>query len=106
MDIQLKKGMLDILILVILKKEDSYGYKIVQDLSRIIEISESTLYPIVRRLEVAKCLSVYSKEHSGRLRKYYVITSVGKKRIFSFIEEWKEFKNLIEFIEKSMKEDY
>jgi len=98
MEIQLKKGILDIVVLSTLIKNDSYGYKIIQEVSEIVEISESTLYPILRRLEAQDCLGTYSVEHNGRLRKYYKITKAGLEKIDSFIEEWDEVKNIYEFI--------
>lgn len=98
MEVQLKKGLLDIVVLSTLMKEDSYGYKIIQEVSRLIEISESTLYPILRRLELQQCLSTYNVEHNGRLRKYYKITKEGMNKISAFLEEWQEMKNIYEFI--------
>lgn len=88
MDIQLKRGLLEICVLTAIGREDSYGYKIVQDLEKVIGISESTLYPILRRLESAGALTVYSVEHGGRLRKYYRITAVGRARIGQFLADW------------------
>ena len=81
MDAQLKKGLLEVCVLVSLKKEESYGYKIISDVSPYIEISESTLYPILKRLEATGCLTTRTKEYNGRLRKYYMITDAGKKKI-------------------------
>lgn len=104
MDVQLKRGMLDICVLSALLKEDSYGYKIIKDLQPYVQISESTLYPILRRLETAGSVSVYSAEHNGRLRKYYHITSVGQDKIKEFLEEWKSMMSIYNFIEKEMKE--
>ena len=98
MDTQLKKGLLEICVLAALKKEDSYGYNIVKDISPYIEISESTLYPILRRLENSKCLSIYSVEHRGRLRKYYRITDIGIARIQDFLAGWQSMLNIYEFI--------
>lgn len=98
MDTQLKKGLLEICVLAVLKKEDSYCYKIVKDISPYIEISESTLYPILRRLENSKCLSIYSVEHHGRLRKYYRITDIGIARIQDFLMEWQSMLHIYEFI--------
>lgn len=98
MDAQLKKGLLEICVLAVLKKEDSYGYKIVKDISPFIEISESTLYPILRRLEAASCLSIYSVEHHGRLRKYYKITAYGICRIHEFLQEWDSMLHIYDFI--------
>lgn len=99
MDVQLKRGLLEICVLTALLKEDSYGYKIIKDLSDHIEISESTLYPILKRLEVSECLTVYSIEHNSRLRKYYKITPAGRQRIVDFLEEWKTVTEIYEYIE-------
>lgn len=98
MDIQRKKGMLDICVLSVLKREPSYGYLIVKDVSECIEISESTLYPILKRLESAGCLTTYKEEYNGRLRKYYRITDAGEARIIGFLEEWEEMKEIYNFI--------
>lgn len=102
MDVQLKRGLLDICVLCVLLKEDSYGYKIVKDLAGHIEISESTLYPILRRLEVAGALSVYTAEHHGRLRKYYAITDAGRGKIKEFLLEWKTVMEVYDFIQREM----
>ena len=99
MDVQLKRGMLDVCVLATLLKGDSYGYLIIKDLTPHIEISESTLYPILRRLEESKCVNVYTLEHNGRLRKYYAITDVGRKKIQIFLEEWKSMMGIYKFIE-------
>lgn len=98
MDTQLKKGLLETCVLAVLKKEDSYGYKIVKDISACIEVSESTLYPILRRLETNECLHIYSVEHKGRLRKYYKITEKGIQQIDDFLEGWEQVMNVYEFI--------
>ncbi|MBQ8057718.1 MAG: PadR family transcriptional regulator [Ruminococcus sp.] len=100
MDIQLKRGLLDVCVLKAIKNEDSYGYKIIKDMKPYVEISESTLYPILRRLETSQMLSVYSVEHNGRLRKYYRITENGLKRIEDFKCEWKEIMSIYEYITK------
>jgi len=98
MDIQLKKGMLDICVLAELYRQDSYGYQIIKDISHIIEISESTLYPILKRLEQRGYLTTYSREYEGRLRKYYRITDLGKQKIIEFCEEWSAITDIIDFI--------
>lgn len=98
MDIQQKKGLLEICVLVVLKKEESYGYKIISDISPYIEISESTLYPILKRLETMGCLTTRTKEHNGRLRKYYMITELGKKKIKEYILDLDEIKRVQDFI--------
>ncbi len=98
MDIQLKRGLLDICVLAAIRSKDSYGYQIIKDVSPFLEISESTLYPILRRLEEAGCLKVRSVEHNGRLRKYYHITDAGLKRIDEFLRDWHAIQGIYEFI--------
>lgn len=98
MDAQLKHGLLEVCVLTSLFKEDSYGYRIIKDISPYIKISESTLYPILRRLESGNYLSVYSVEHNGRLRKYYKITDSGKKKVYDFLIGWEEVMNVYQYI--------
>ncbi|MBS1402823.1 MAG: PadR family transcriptional regulator [Oscillospiraceae bacterium] len=98
MDMQLKRGLLDVCVLAAIKNRDSYGYQIIKDMKPYVTISESTLYPILRRLEAAECLTVRSVEHNGRLRKYYHITQAGLDRIAAFSEEWKEIMSIYQFI--------
>lgn len=98
MDIQLKRGLLDVCVLAAIKDKDSYGYQIIKDMKPYVEISESTLYPILRRLEAAECLTVRSEEYNGRLRKYYRITAAGRARITAFREEWQEIMSIYSFI--------
>lgn len=100
MDIQLKRGLLDICVLAAIKSEDSYGYKIIKDMKPYIELSESTLYTILKRLETANMLTVRTAEHGGRLRKYYRITSEGQKRIEDFKDAWKEILSIYRFVTK------
>ena len=100
MDAQIKRGLLEVCVLAAIRDEDSYGYQIIKDMNPYVEISESTLYPILRRLEAAQLLSVRTAEHSGRLRKYYHITPLGKKRMEDFQEEWKEVLSIYKFITK------
>ncbi len=100
MDIQLKRGILDVCVLAAIEKEDSYGYKIIKDLKPYIELSESTLYTILKRLESADMLTVRTAEHGGRLRKYYHITPAGTKRIEEFKDEWKEIMAIYKFVTK------
>ena len=100
MDIQLKRGMLDVCVLKALSKGDSYGYQIIKDLSGYVVMSESTLYPILKRLESAQYLQVYSVEHNGRLRKYYSITDAGRARIEEFLKEWEEVMRAYRFIKE------
>lgn len=100
MDNQLKRGFLDVCVLAAIKSKDSYGYKIIKDMKPYIELSESTLYTILKRLEIANMLTVHTIEHSGRLRKYYHITATGLKRIEDFKEEWKEMLSIYNFVIK------
>ncbi len=100
MDIQLKRGLLEVCVLAAIKNEASYGYQIIKDIKPYVEISESTLYPILRRLEEAKMLTVKSAEHNGRLRKYYHITAKGVERIEEFKKEWHEIISIYRFIAK------
>ena len=100
MDIQLKRGLLDVCVLTAIKNEASYGYKIIKDMKPYLEMSESTLYTILKRLEVAKMLTVQTIEHGGRLRKYYHITELGLKRIEDFKDEWREVMLIYQFVVK------
>ncbi len=97
-DPQVKRGLLDVCVLSALSRGDSYGYKIIKDLSGRIQISESTLYPILRRLEAAGSLTVRSVEHNGRLRKIYAITPAGERVIDDFLESWPDIVAIYEFI--------
>ncbi len=100
MDIQLKRGLLDVCVLAAIKSEDSYGYKIIKDMKPYIELTESTLYTILKRLETANMLTVRTAEHGGRLRKYYRITDEGRKRIEDFKKEWPEIMLIYRFVTK------
>ncbi|MDX9691627.1 MAG: PadR family transcriptional regulator [Acholeplasmataceae bacterium] len=97
---QVKKGVLEIFVLAILLKEDSYGYKIVSDLSMYVEMSESTLYPILRRLEKQDELKTYNQLFQGRNRKYYQITAKGKKHIEDFMDEWEDIRKVYDILMK------
>jgi PadR family transcriptional regulator PadR len=106
MDSQLKRGLLDVCVLKVLSFGESYGYKIIKDLSaENVDISESTLYPILKRLEAEECLSVHSAEHSGRLRKYYSITTKGSERIAEFLADWQQVMTIYEFIKGGQNDD-
>ena len=90
MDSQLKKGILDVCVLYAVSK----GYKIISDLEGIIEISESTLYPILKRLEAGGFVTTRTAEYSGRLRRYYKITSLGLKKLVSGREDFLEINTI------------
>ncbi len=100
MDIQLKRGLLDVCVLAAIRNEDSYGYKIIKDMQPYIKLSESTLYTILKRLELAEMLTVRTSEHGGRLRKYYHITEAGIRRIDDFKKEWDEIMSIYRFVTK------
>ena len=100
MDIQLKRGLLDVCVLAAIKDEDSYGYKIIKDMKPYINMSESTLYTILKRLELSGMLTVRTAEHDGRLRKYYHITNAGIGRIKDFKDEWREVMSIYKFVVK------
>ena len=105
MDTQLKRGLLDVCVLAAIRDEESYGYKIIKDMKPYIELSESTLYTILKRLEAARLLTVRSAEHDGSLRKYYRITPAGVQRIEDFKEEWKQVVSIWQFVARGEKTD-
>lgn len=105
MDAQMKRGLLEVCVLAALLRQDSYGYRIIKELSPCIEISESTLYPILKRLEGGQLLSEYSQEHNGRLRKFYHLTDGGRGRIAAFLNEWQDVMGVYRFIEGEWKND-
>ena len=100
MDNQMKRGLLDVCVLAAIKDGESYGYKIIKDVKPYMEMSESTLYTILKRLESAEMLKVRTSEHNGRLRKYYQITDAGLRRIEDFREEWREIMLIYKFVTK------
>ena len=100
MDVQLKRGILDACVLAAIKTDESYGYKIIKDMKPYIELSESTLYTILKRLEASEMLTVRTAEHGGRLRKYYRITHAGLGRLEDFKEEWSEVMSIYQFVTK------
>ena len=103
MDIQLKRGLLDVCVLAAIKNEDSYGYKIIKDVKPYVELSESTLYTILKRLEISKMLNVRTSEHGGRIRKYYHITPLGLARLKNFKDEWREVMSIYQFVSEESK---
>ena len=100
MDNQLKRGVLDACVLAAIKNQDSYGYQIIKDMKPYLEMLESTLYTILKRLESANMLTVHTAEHGGRLRKYYHITKAGLWRIEEFKREWREVMVMYQFVTK------
>lgn len=100
MDVQRKKGILEVCVLAVLKKGPSYGYMIIRELESCIEISESTLYPILKRLEQNGSLETRSQEYNGRMRKYYSLTETGQAKIDSFLDEWEELQQMYRFVDE------
>ena len=99
MDAQMKRGFLEVCVLASINRQDSYGYQIVKDVPAILNLTESTLYPILKRLETAGALKTYAIEHNGRLRKYYRITDEGRRRIDDFCASWGEMVRIHDYIE-------
>ena len=104
LDPQMKRGLIENCVLAALAREDSYGYKIVKDLDAFVQVSESTLYPILRRLESAGYLSEYSVAHNGRLRKFYRITPAGRGHIREFAADWEQVDKMYEYIKGGLAE--
>lgn len=105
MDTQLKKGFLEFCVLASLVRHDSYGYQIIKDVSQCIDISESTLYPILKRLENHAFVETYTVEHNGRLRKYYQLTISGKEHLQDFLKGWQQIENIYHYIEGELEHD-
>lgn len=85
---QLSSPLLDGCVLAILEREDAYGYSLTQRLREEIEISESTLYPVLRRLQKEGCLAVYDRQFQGRNRRYYTITQAGRELLAECRRDW------------------
>lgn len=105
MDTQLKRGLIEVCVLAALLDGESYGWALIKEISNHVEISESTLYPILKRLEAAELLTVSSREHGGRLRKYYKITDKGRARVDDFIVEQREMQKIFSYIEEKQRSD-
>jgi len=97
-DLQLRRALLEVCVLTALRRGDSYGYQIIKDVSPYLEISESTLYPILRRLEADRMLECCPATHQGRLRKYYRITARGERRAAEFAEDMLQAQKVVDFI--------
>lgn len=102
---QLGSGLLDACVLAILHKDDTYGYKLTQEIKEIVTVSESTLYPVLRRLTKDGYLGTYDKEYMGRNRRYYQLTEDGKKKYEEYLMEWDDFSTKINSILKGGHED-
>ena len=103
MQVQLKKGVMDMLVLALLTQSDRYGYEIVSTISEYIEISEGTIYPLFNRLKKEKYVETYLKESStGPSRKYYHITANGRAAYNQMRQEWDEFSGVINILLKGV----
>ncbi|GCF94917.1 transcriptional regulator [Enterococcus florum] len=105
MDSQLKKGLIEYCVLASLVSQDSYGYEIVKQINHQISITESTLYPILKRLETSERVTTYSKIHQGRVRKYYQLTEKGFQSIEKFLADWQQVENVQQFIQRSVENE-
>lgn len=104
MDAQLKRGFLEVCVLASIREEESYGYQIIKEVPDSLGLTESTLYPLLKRLETAHCLTVRTAEHNGRLRKYYRITTQGLERIKEFVSERNTINELYDYIQGGVHE--
>ena len=100
MDAQLKRGFLDVCVIASINRQDSYGYQIVKDVPSSLHLTESTLYPLLKRLESAGLLTVYAIEHNGRLRKYYRITPAGVTYLDEFLKDWDDVLDVYEYVKR------
>ena len=91
-------SLLDAIVLSVVAKEETYGYKITQDIRTVMNVSESTLYPVLRRLQKEQCLLIYDKEFAGRNRRYYQVTHQGTQKLQEYEKEWMQFKRRIDTI--------
>lgn len=89
-------ALLDALVLSVVSRQDTYGYRITQDVRQVVEVSESTLYPVLRRLQKNGCLAAYDQEYAGRNRRYYTITPDGEALLETAREEWAGYRVGIE----------
>ena len=105
MDAQLRKGLLEFCVLADLREQESYGYQIIKDVSDYIEISESTLYPILRRLESAEYVTSRTVPHNNRLRKYFQITEKGRRHLEEFAADQTQMIRVLQFIAGGMNDE-
>lgn len=107
MNVQFKKGVLELCVLVLLDKQDRYGYELVQKISDQIDISEGSVYPLLRRLTKEGYFTTYLKESTeGPSRKYYSLTGEGRAYLHELLQEWKEFtKGVNQLIKEGVNDD-
>ncbi|WP_071441934.1 PadR family transcriptional regulator [Traorella massiliensis] len=100
MSFQVGSTILDACVLSVLRKKDTYGYQLNQEIKEKLGVSESTLYPVLRRLQKEGLLTTYDEAVMGRNRRYYRLTEKGKEQSTIYYKEWKEFSGKIEEILK------
>ncbi|MDQ0230828.1 PadR family transcriptional regulator [Metabacillus malikii] len=107
MNVQFKKGVLELCVLVLISKKDQYGYELAQNISKQIDVAEGTLYPLLRRLTKEDYFTTYLVEsNEGPSRKYYTLTDKGREYMDSLVKEWREFKaNVDELIGEGLQDD-
>lgn len=96
MAFQLGAALLDACVLAVLSREDTYGYVLTQNVRQIMSISESTLYPVLRRLQKDECLTTYDEAYQGRNRRYYKITEKGTAKLTEYLAEWGDYKENVD----------
>ena len=89
-------ALMDALVLSIVAQEPTYGYKITQEVRAVMVVSESTLYPVLRRLQKDGCLDTYDQEFAGRNRRYYRLTEAGRQRLTDYRREWRDYRRSID----------
>lgn len=91
-------NLLDAIVLSVVSREGTYGYKITQDVRTVMDVSESTLYPVLRRLQKNGCLATYDQAYDGRNRRYYTITPLGRQRLEEALADWEAYKRQIDSV--------
>ena len=98
MGFKIESALLEACVLSVLSEGDTYGYVLTQSMKKVLDISESTLYPVLRRLQKDEYLRTYDQPYQGRNRRYYSVTEKGKQRCEMYREEWKRYKDQIDFL--------
>lgn len=98
MTFQLGGALLDACVLAVLEREDTYGYILTQSVKHVVDISESTLYPVLRRLQKDELLTTYDQPYSGRLRRYYAITGTGRQKLAMYRADWRAYQESVNAI--------
>ena len=107
MNTQFKKGVLELIVLLAVNKKDRYGYELVMEVSKVVDVNDGTIYPLLKRLTNERYFETYLVDSTeGPARKYYKITVLGKERVEELRDNWKVFANSVnKFIKESMKNE-